>query len=676
MLRMRSLVIAVMLLGCGRIDFDGLGDDGAPSDGAPPISLELLAGDIGGLGNVDGTGAAARFDSPTGVAVDSAGNIYVADRANETIRKITPDGVVTTLAGTAGVSGSADGTGAAARFDSPAGVAVDSAGYLYVADATNATIRKITPGGVVTTLAGTAGVSGSADGTGPAARFNSPAGVAVDSSGNVYVADSGNDTIRKVTPSGVVATLAGTPGASGKVDGTGPTARFWSPASVAVDSGGNVYVADEFNSFIRKITPEGVVSTLTGTSAFPSGVAVDSAGNIYFSVYFFIQKFTPAGMMMTTLAGTYGDGIADGTGATASFRRPSGVAVDGTGNVYVADFGNDTIRKVTPSGVVTTLAGRASASGSADGTSTAASFFRPSGVTVDGAGNVYVADQANDTIRKVTLGGVVTTLAGTAGMFGSADGTGAVARFGEPAGVAVDSAGNVYVADQYNDNLRKATPDGMVTTLAGTAGVLGSADGTGPVAQFDSPTGVAVDSAGNIYVTDQANHTIRKVNAAGVVTTLAGTAGVSGSADGTGPAARFDAPAGVAVDSAGNVYVADQANETIRKITPDGVVTTLAGTAGVSGSADGTGPAARFDAPAGVAVDSAGNIYVTDELNRTIRKITATGVVTTIAGSPGVAGILLGTTPRLALPQGLAIVGDSIVIADINAILLLRHGVR
>jgi hypothetical protein len=187
---------------------------------------------------------------------------------------------------------------------------------------------------------------------------------------------------------------------------------------------------------------------------------------------------------------------------------------------------------------------------------------------------------------------------------------------------------------------------------------------------------VAVDGAGNVYVADQDNSLIREVTPGGIVTTLAGTVGVSGGADGPGPAAQFDSPAGVAVDSAGNVYIADKRNDTIRKITPGGAVATLAGTAGVSGSADGTGPAARFDSPSGVAVDSAGNVYVTDERNRTIRKITATGVVTTIAGTPGVAGILLGASPRFALPQGLAIVGDSIVIADINAILLLRHGVR
>jgi len=270
----------------------------------------------------------------------------------------------------------------------------------------------------------------------------------------------------------------------------------------------------------------------------------------------------------------------------------------------------------------------------------------------------------------------VTTLAGTAGMAGSADGTGAAARFNNPGGVATDSTGNVYVADSDNETIRKITTAGVVTTLAGTAGLSGSGDGMGAAARFKGPAGVAIDSAGNIYVADQFNDTLRKVTAAGVVTTLAGTAGFSGSADGTGAAARFNNPIGVATDSTGNVYVADSGNDTIRKVTAAGVVTTLAGTAGLSGSADGTGAAARFNFPRGVAVDSSGNVYVADTGNSLIRKLTPNGTTTTVAGTAGMAGILLGATLRFGFPQGLAIAGDSIVVSDTNAILLLRHGAQ
>jgi hypothetical protein len=618
-----------------------------------PGTLAVLAGKTGGPGSADGTGAAARFNTPYGVAVDGAGNVYVADTNNNTIRKITPAGVVTTLAGTAGQAGSADGTGAAARFNQPQSVAVDGAGNVYVADTQNHTIRKVTPAGVVSTLAGTAGSYGYgyADGSGAAARFRSTTGVAVDGAGNVYVADYLSDTIRKVTPAGVVTTLAGSDGLAGSADGTGAAARFYCPTGVAVDGAGNVYVADRNSGTIRKVTSAGVVSTLAGTAGppgaadgtgaaarfnQPEAVAVDGAGNVYVAdrQNMNIRKVTPTGVV-TTLAGFAGQiGSADGTGSAASFWHPSGVALDGAGHVYVADTDNNAVRKVTAAGVVTSLAGSAGQRGNADGLGAAASFNYPQSVAVDGSGNVYVADEGNNTIRKVTPAGVVTTLAGFPGNAGSADGVGLAARFAYPYGVAVDESGTVYVADSGNETIRKITPAGVVTTLAGTPGQSGSADGSGAAARFNQPAAVAVDGAGNVYVTEKGNHTIRKVTPAGVVTTLAGAAGQSGSADGTGAAARFSYPWGVAVDGAGNVYVADSQNDTIRKVTPAGVVTTLAGTAGQIGSADGAGAAARFNYPCGVAVDGAGNVYVADDYNSTIRRVTPVGVVTTVVGVP------------------------------------------
>ena len=324
--------------------------------------------------------------------------------------------------------------------------------------------------------------------------------------------------------------------------------------------------------------------------------------------------------VVTTLAGAAGmTGSTDGTGSAARFQLPWGVAVDGAGNAYVTDDYNCTIRKIASGGVVTTLAGAVGMFGEADGTGSAARFRHPSGITVDGAGNVYVADTGNYTIRKITSGGVVTTLAGMAGMFGTGDGVGSAASFLNPKGVAVDSAGNVYVGDDAT--LRKISSGGAVTTLAGTAGLHGTTDATGSAARFSSLAGVAVDASGNIYVADVNNFSIRKVTSGGVVTTLAG--GTFGTADGTRSAARFTALSGVAVDTAGNVYVTDQ--YMIRKITSGGVVTTLAGsTDGVhgNGSVDGVGSTARFNTPTDVAADGAGRLYVTDNYNSTIRSAT------------------------------------------------------
>ena len=346
--------------------------------------------------------------------------------------------------------------------------------------------------------------------------------------------------------------FVGLPNGLGFVDGTGSAALFSTPEGVAVDSANNLYVADSNSHTIRKVTPAGVVTTLVGLAGHP--------------------------------------GIVDGTGSAARFRNPYGLAVDSAGNVYVADVGNHLIRKVTPAGLVTTLAGNASilgtnglpAGGYADGTGSAARFNVPLGVAVDGAGNVFVTDWQNDVIRKVTPDGVVTTLAGNAYVAGAfADGTGAAARFYRPRGLAIDSAGNLVVGDEFNYVIRKVTPGGAVTTLAGTHGSHGSADGAGSSAQFFRPMGVAVDGFGNILVADGTNNTIRKVTAAGVVTTIGGSAGTTGSADGTGPTARFNGPRDVAVDSDGNVYVADALNfrisrgHTLLTITnspPDGLV--------------------------------------------------------------------------------------------------------
>ena len=329
-----------------------------------PVSVVVstLAGSAGQTGTSDGQGAAARFTFPTGIAVDSSGSIYVADQSYHIIRKITSGGLVSTFAGSAGQVGSSDGQGAAARFRGPFGIAIDSSGAIYVADSENQLIRKITPGGLVSTLAGSAGQSGSADGQGASARFNNPYGVAIDSSGSVYVADSSNNLIRKITPGGLVSTFAGSVFQGGSADGQGAAARFNSPFGVAVDSSGSIYVADWFNCLIRKITSGGLVSTLAG-----------SAGQ---------------------------SGFADGQGAAARFNNPQGIAVDSIGNIYVADNGNDLIRKITPWGFTSTLAGNAGQQGYTDGAPS--KFYNPPGVAVDSSGTIYVADAYNRIIRKIS----------------------------------------------------------------------------------------------------------------------------------------------------------------------------------------------------------------------------------------------------------------------------------
>lgn len=318
---------------------------------------------------------------------------------------------------------------------------------------------------------------------------------------------------------------------------------------------------------------------------------------------------------VSTFAGNNEDfGSTDGAGAATSFYLPSSLVTDIAGNIYVANTQTSQIRKISPKAVVTTIAGGV-VSGFADGQGAEALFRGPSGIALDAAGNLYVGDSGNNRIRKVSLSGRVTTFAGS-GEHGAADGPGATASFLEPRGVAVDAGGNVYVADASNHLIRKITPQGEATTLAGS-GVRGAADGKGSAASFSRPFDVAVDAAGNVYVADTDNNLIRKINRGGVVRTLAGNT-THGSADGRGASASFYRPAGLDLDAFGNIYVADQVNNKIRKVTPQGEVTTIAGS-GDYGFNNGPGATATFKQPNDVAIDIFGHIYVAD-INQ-IRKI-------------------------------------------------------
>lgn len=321
------------------------------------------------------------------------------------------------------------------------------------------------------------------------------------------------------------------------------------------------------------------------------------------------------GQRVTTIAGG-GRGYGDATGTLATFNNPDGVAVDSGGNVYVADTSNNRIRKVSPGGVVSTLAGSGTAA-LANGAGTLASFYSPRDIALDSVLNVYVVDTSNNCVRKITPAGVVTTFAGS-GTAGSSDGTGTLATFNKPFGIATNSGDTLYIADSSNNKLRKVTPGGVVTVFAGS-GTASHVDATGTSAAFYSPYGVTVDTSGKVYVGDTKGHYIRLVTPAGVVTTLAGS-GTSGFVDGTGTNAKFNLPSGLAVTTGGIVFVADYSNNCIRAITSAGVVTTLAGSS-TSGSNDGVGTLASFYSPVHVALDSSGVIYVGDYSNCLIRKI-------------------------------------------------------
>ena len=657
-----------------------------------PLTLAGSVSTFAGVapGVADGTGSAARLNYPMGVATDGA-NLYVADSQSHVIRKVViATGEVTTLAGSALQNGATDGIGSAARFNTPKGITSDGKN-LYVADTANSAVRKVVIAtGEVTTLAGSAGVFGATDGAGSVARFNYPFGITSDGT-NLYVADTFNFTLRKVViATGEVTTLAGSAGGWGTTDGTGSAARFGLLQAITTD-GTNLFMLDTFSQTVRKVViSSGAVTTLagapymagstdgTGSAArfnYPFGIATDRT-NLYVSDGYnrTIRKVAIATGVVTTVAGSVAvTGSTDGTGTAALFNLPAGIATDGA-NLFVADNFNNNIRKiVVGTGAVTTLAGNSSmAAGSTDGSSSAARFSLPGGVTTDGT-SLYVVDTNNNTIRKVLIAtGAVTTLAGNASVGpGGHNGTGSAALFNNPNDITTDGT-NLYVTDTNNHTIRKIViATGVVTTLAGGptaegSGLAGSADGAGFAARFNMPGGITTDGT-NVYVADLFNSTIRKIEiATGVVTTLAGSAGMTGSADGIGAAARFNMPGGVTTDGK-NVYVADIFNHTIRKIViATGAVTTLAGSAGVPGSTDGTGAGARFRNPGGIMTDGT-NLYISDHGNHLIRKVViTTGEVTTLAGSPGIAGSVDGTgsAAKLNNPYGLISDGTSLYVSD------------
>ena len=615
---------------------------------AKTATLTVAAGSsAAGFGGDNGPAAAAELDRPTGVVLDSTGNLYIADASNFRIRKVT-NGVITTVAGGGQPSGNGDnGPATSARLDAPVGIAVDSAGNLYIADGDR--VRKVA-GGIITTVAG--GGASTSDGVPPtSAQLNAVTAVAVDSAGNLYIVETNNCVIRKVA-NGAITTVAGngTFGTSGD-NGAATSAQLATPWGVAVDSAGNIYIADTGSSRIRQVS-NGVITTVAGGGTTlgdngpavaaqlnePYGVALDSAGNLYIADTNNNRIRKVASAIITTIAGG-GTSLGPGGPATAAqLSDPYGAAVGSSGSVFIADNTNNRVL-VVMNGAVALVAGNGTPGFSGDnGPAAGAQLNNPTGVAVDSAGNLYIADYNNSRVRKVA-NGVITTVAGngTPGFSGDG-GPAANAQLRFPAAVALDSAGNLYIADLGNSRVRKVS-NGAITTVAGN-GTFGFSGDNGPAtaAQLSSPAGVAMDSAGNLYIADYGNNRIREVSN-GTITTIAGNGNViqTGNHGDGGPAtsANFFQPTGLAVDGAGTLYVSDSNDNSVRVI-KNGVIATLAG--GGQSLGDG-GPAAdcQLAQPEGLATNSAGGLYIADSVDNRIRLLSPSGpglsITLTHAGS-------------------------------------------
>jgi streptogramin lyase len=591
--------------------------------------VTTIAGLAGSFGSADGVGSAARFNQPAGIVYVS-GNLYICDRYNHTIRKLViSTGQVTTIAGLAGSGGSADGVGANARFLRPFGLAYDGLGNLYICDESNHTIRKLVIStSAVTTIAGLARSSGSDDGVGSAARFYYPERI-VYVSGNLYICDTGNSTIRKlVISTSEVTTIAGSAGSSGTVDGIGSAAGFTGPRGITYDGQGNLFICE--NIAIRKLViSSGLVITVTG-GVYGANANIGPRGIVYYGQGIFyicdfencnIKKLDILTYELSIIAGGLDIyGIIDGISNLGTYKNTQSIVYDGNGNMFVSD--DMTIRKLNIYNAhLTTFAGTVTESYigiSIDGNGTNARFNYIETMAYDGQGNLFISD--NNTIRKLVISsGAVTTIAGFAGSSGSADGVGTTARFVRPFGLTYDGNGNLFISD--NNTVRKMViSTSAVTTIAGTAGNDGSDDGIGSAARFYGPWGIVYVS-GNLYICDAENHTIRKmVIATQAVTTIAGLAGSSGSADGVGSDARFNKPYGITYDGQGNLFICDFENYTIRKLViSTSAVTTIAGTPGTRGFNDGTSSSATFIGPVSCGYDEAGSLFIADLFG--IRKI-------------------------------------------------------
>ena len=620
-------------------------------------TLTRLAG-TGRYGSNGDGGAAtlAQLEYPDGIAVDPAGNVFVTDKDANVVRRIDLNGTIATVAGT-GINGSSGDGGPATRaqFGGPTGLTFDSVGNLYIADTDNNRIRMISPAGIVTTVAGGNGPGYSGDG-GPAAsaQLGGPQGVTVDAAGNLFIADTSNNVVRKVAPGGTISTYAGTgfPGFSGD-SGPPASAMLFLPTDVALDRSGNLFIADLGTVRIRMIS-NGTISTVVGSAGGspladgrlassislkgPTGVAVDSAGNIYFAEGsigsgsdldvgdFRVWKSTAG--VISTLAGNglnsySGDG---GPAVRAQVDTPAGMVVDSAGNVYFADSANHRVRKIAADGSVVTVAGTGTPGYGGDGGPAAAALLnQPMGLAVDGQFNLYIADTGNNRLRIVDPTGNIATIAGVgnAAFFGDG-GLSLNAAVHAPRGVAIDSGGNLYIADTLDHRVRKITLDGMINTIAGK-GLPGFSGDGGPAvnAMLNFPSSVAVDASGNLYIADQANNRIRMVSTTGIISTVVGSNGLNGLGDG-GPAtsAQIIAPQGVTIDSAGNLYISDSGENLIRKVGSDGAITTIAGNGRCCYSNDGIPAAlAPVNVPWGIATNANGNVYLADSGNNAVREL-------------------------------------------------------
>jgi sugar lactone lactonase YvrE len=636
----------------------------------------------GQLVNVAGSGASgysgdggpatkAAMNIPAGLAFDGRGNLYIADRANQRVRKVDTKGIITTVAGngTAGFSGDG-GPATKASLNLPSGLAVDSKGNLYISDRSNNRVRVVNSKGIIKTFAGNGKDGYHGDNISALkATLDKPFGLALDKDNNLYIADRGNNRIRKVDSSGLISTVAGD-GGFYFIGDNGPAYRasIAGPTGVAVDGKGNVYIADRSNNRIRMVDKLGMIRTVMGTGQrdyngdselaretnlhLPFGVALDKKGDLLVidRSHYRIRKLIMKGNKVTTLAGNGvkqfgGDG---GPSQGANLEFPHGIDVDSKDNVIFADKAHFRIRKITPKGIISTIVGSGIRGNIGDGGPALKASVHPFRLRLNNKDEIFFLSPSGfvSLVRKVNTKGIINEYITT----GDADyqkavlasGSGASTRsditvISQFSDIALDNKGNVYLADRINHQIRKLSPNGKIKTIAGTGESNYFGDG-GPAtkAAFRDPAAITLDKAGNLYVADAANNMIRKINTKGIISTIAGNGKHKDSGDG-GPALKASLRSidSLAFNPAGELHIVETNTHHIRKIKKDGTIVTVAGRPGIQGNFGDDGPATRamLKQPSDIAFDSKGNMYITDMGNNSIRKVDTKGIITTLAGA-------------------------------------------
>lgn len=613
--------------------------------------VKVVAGSgVKGFSGDGGPALLASLNDPFGLAVDSAGNVYISDSENSRIRKVDAStGVITTIAGTGSFGYSGDGGPAtSARLARPYGLALDVNGNLYVADSSNNVIRRIGGDGVITTVAGNNRGSFAGDGgAATAASLSGPYGVGFDAAGAMYIADRGNNRIRRVAVDGTISTWMGNGTASFSGDG-GPAARaqISEPFAIVFDSAGNAYVAESGNRRVRKVAPNGgTVTTIAGNGVLSpiadggpattpmavSGVAVDAVGNVFITdgQNHRVRKIDATNQRISTVAGN-GNAAYSGDGGEATravLNGPTGLATDGK-SLYIADTENHRVRRLDlETGRISLYAGNGNASMSGDGgPAVSAAMNRPIGLAIDPQGNLLFADYRNHRIRRVTPAGVMSTVAGT-GSTGTGPDSGVATQVAlyDPISVATDPSGNFYIADRYNYKIRKVTPDGRMETIAGTgSGGSTPADGSSAKeSRFGYPVSVLADGAGNVYFSDSGNRRVMRITDGKLYAAAGGGSSQNNIGDG-GPAtaAYLGAPQLLALGADGSLLISDSFGHRIRERRPDGTIGSVAGTGTAGFTGDGsTATAKQLNSPSGVAFVAPCSVYVADTANNRVRRV-------------------------------------------------------